>query len=169
MPLRSCRSTSLFDSGRLLKAFNCTALTLIPKSSSSSKLTDYRPISCCNIVYKIISGVLAQRLKGLLPDLISPEQTAFVPERRIADNILLAQEMLQNYHKPSTTPRSTIKVDIQKSFDTVNWKFLLDILSLMGFPCMFIKWISECVTTPIFSININGELAGFFESSRGLR
>ena len=160
---------SFFASGRLLKVFNCTALTLIPKCSSPSKLSDYRPISCCNIVYRIISGVLAQRLKGLLPDIISPEQTTFVPGRRIADNILLAQELLRKYHLPTTKSRSTIKVDIQKAFDTVNWQFLVDILSLMGFPIMFIGWIRECLTSPRYSININGELVGFFRSFRGLR
>ena len=87
---------SFFESKRLLKVFNCTAITLIPKSRTPSKLSDYRPISCCNIVYKIVGGVLAQRLKGLLPELISSDQTAFVPGRSIADNILLAQELLRN-------------------------------------------------------------------------
>ena len=62
---------SFFKSGRLLKEFNCTTITLVPKSNTPSKLTDYRPISCCNIIYKSISGVLAQRMKGILPDLIS--------------------------------------------------------------------------------------------------
>ena len=60
-------------------------------------------------------------------------------------------------------------MDILKAYDTINWQFLLEILSLMGFPSMFIGWIRECVSTPRFSININGELVGFFGSSRGLR
>ena len=80
---------SFFDSGRLLKEFNCTAITLVPKSSAPSKLSDYRPISCCNFIYKSISGVLAQRMKGILLDLISSAQTAFVPGRSIADNTFL--------------------------------------------------------------------------------
>ena len=111
---------SFFESGRLLKEFNCTAITLVPKSSTPSKLSDYRPISCCNIIYKSISGVLAQRMKGILPDLVSSAQTTFVPGRSIADNILLAQEILRNYHKPNTQPRRAIKVDILKAYDTVN-------------------------------------------------
>ena len=160
---------SFFNSGRLLKEFNCTAITLIPKSNSPSKLSDYRPISCCNIIYKSISGILAQRMKGLLPQLVSSAQSAFIPGRSIADNILLAQEILRNYHKPSTQPRSTIKVDILKAYDTVNWQFLLGTLSSMGFPSTFIAWVRKCVTTPKFSVNLNGELVGFFGSSRGLR
>ena len=111
---------SFFESGRLLKEFNCIAITLVPKSGSPSKLTDYRPISYCNIIYKSISGVIAQRMKGILLELVSSDQTAFIPGRSIADNILLAQEILRNYHKPNTPPRSTIKVDILKAYDTVN-------------------------------------------------
>ena len=60
-------------------------------------------------------------------------------------------------------------MDILKAYDTVNWQFLLDALSFMGFPSMFIGWIRECVSTPRYSININRELVGFFGSSRGLR
>ena len=85
---------SFFNSGKLLKEFSCTTITLVPKGSAPSKLSDYRPISCCNIIYKSISGVLAQRMKEILPYLISSAQTAFVQGRSIADNILLAQELL---------------------------------------------------------------------------
>ena len=159
---------SFFISGRLLKEFNCTAITLIPKSNSPSKMSDYRTISCCNIIYKSISGILAQRMKGLLPQLVSSAQSAFIPGRSIADNILLAQKILRNYHKPTTQPRSIIKVDILKAYDTVDWQFLLGTLSSMGFPSTFTDWVRECVTTPKFSINLNGELVGFFGSSRGL-
>ena len=82
---------------------------------------------------------------------------------------MLAQELLRNYHRVDTTPRSTIKVDILKAFDTVDWRFLFALLTALGFPPRFVDWIKECVTTPRFSVNINGELAGFFGSSRGLR
>ena len=60
-------------------------------------------------------------------------------------------------------------MDILKAYDTVNWQFLIQALYFMGFPSLFIGWIRECVSTPKFSININGELVGFFGSSRGLR
>ena len=82
---------SFFESGRLLKEFNCTAITLIPKISSPTKLSDYRPISCCNTIYKCISGILAQRMKGLVPHIISSDQTAFIPRQSIADNITTNQ------------------------------------------------------------------------------
>ena len=105
----------------------------------------------------------------LLPELIGNALSAFVPGRRISDNILLAQELLKNYHRKDTPARCAIKVDIQKAFDTVRWDFLFDVLELMGFPSLVVCWIRECVTTPKFSINLNGELVGFFSSSKGLR
>ena len=63
----------------------------------------------------------------------------------------------------------SIKVDIQKAFDTIRWDFLLDVLDIMGFPSIVKCWIRSCISTPRFSININGELAVFFSSSKGLR
>ena len=111
---------SFFADGRILKQFNSTSLTLVPKILNPSKLSDYRPISCCNFIYKCISGVIAQRMKKVLPDIINPAQSAFVPGRNIADNILLAQELLRNYHRTATKPRCNVKVDILKAYDTMN-------------------------------------------------
>ena len=104
-----------------------------------------------------------------LPNLIDRAQFAFVPGRSISDNILLAQELLRNYHRSDTRPRCILQVDNLKSYDPVKWSFLLNLLSKLGFPSKFIGWIQQCITTLKFSVSINGELAGFFGSSRGLR
>ena len=160
---------SFLKSGRLLKELNHTSITLVPKVQNPSKLNEFRPISCCNIIYKCISGILAKRLKALLPKHIDQAQTTFIPRRNISDNILIAQEILRNYHRGDTTSRFVVKVDLFKAFDTLNWSFLLDLLYKLGFPPKFVGWIRECITTPKFSVNINGELVGFFWSSRGLR
>ena len=132
-------------------------------------MNDYRPISCCNLIYKCISSILASRIKAILPNLINKAQSAFVPGRHISDNILLAQELLWNYHWSDTKPRCALKVDILKAYDSVRWSFLTTLLHKLRFPPRFIGWIHECITSPKFSVNINGELAGFFGSSRGLR
>ena len=153
---------SFFTSGHLLRELNNTAITLIPKSQNPTRLLDFRPISCCNTIYKCISKIIANRIKGILPNFIDKAQSAFIQGRRISDNILLAQELMHNYHRKDATSRSTIKVDILKAFDTVSWTFILDLLDLIGIPCKVIRWIRACMTSPSFSININGELEGFF-------
>ena len=132
-------------------------------------MSDFRPISCCNIMYKCISKILANRLKDVLPSIIDDAQSAFVPGRTISDNILIAQDLLRNYHRSSSPSRCSVRVDFFKAFYTVDWQFLFITLRELNFPQVFIDWIRECICSPKFSINLNGEMTGFFGSSRGLR
>nr|GFA76107.1 hypothetical protein [Tanacetum cinerariifolium] len=112
-----------FTNGRLLKELNHTIIALIHKVNTPARVTDYRPISCCNVLFKCISKIIANRLKGSLKRLVSPNQSAFVPGRCISDNILLTQEIMHNYHLDRAVPRCAFKVDIQKAYDTVDWDF----------------------------------------------
>ncbi|KAL0290465.1 UNVERIFIED_CONTAM: hypothetical protein Sradi_7049700 [Sesamum radiatum] len=158
-----------FVTGRLLKQINATTLTMIPKVQMPLQVSDYRPISCCNVIYKAITKVMVKRMQQILHLIIDQSQNAFVPGRSIADNILLAQELLAGYNQVKLPPRCTIKVDIQKAYDSVEWDFLLESLKLFKFPEKFIGWIEQCISTVMFSISLNGSLYGFFPSSRGLR
>lgn len=79
----------------MLKQTNSTAITLIPKVICPQSLNDFRPISCCNVIYKMISKILSGRLKGILTDIIQLNQLAFIPRRKIADNVLLAHKLLE--------------------------------------------------------------------------
>ncbi|XP_028124903.1 uncharacterized protein LOC114321868 [Camellia sinensis] len=133
------------------------------------KVGDFRPISCCNTLYKCISKIIADRIKVVLPDLIDPMQSAFVHGRRISDNIFLSQELMRGYHKNSPTPRCAMKVDIMKAYDNVTWDFVLHVLRGMGFPPNIICWVKACITSPSFSICINGSLHGYFKGGQGLR
>ncbi|XP_071705361.1 uncharacterized protein [Rutidosis leptorrhynchoides] len=158
-----------FNNSQLLTEINHTILALIPKVETPCKVNDYRPISCCNVIYKCISKIITARIKGSLDSIVSDNQSAFIPGRRISDNILVTQEIMKNYHLDRGTPRCAFKVDIQKAYDTVDWKFLENILLYFGFHRTMIKWIMKCVSTTSFSININGELHGYFKGKRGLR
>ncbi|GJS01701.1 hypothetical protein Tco_0318209 [Tanacetum coccineum] len=113
--------------------------------------------------------IIALIPKESLKTLVSPNQSAFVPGQSIADNILLTQELMHNYHLDRGVPRCAFKVDIQKAYDMVDWDFLKNILAGFGFHDRMIGWIMECVTTTSFLININGSLHGFFKGKRGLR
>ncbi|KAK2652935.1 hypothetical protein Ddye_012791 [Dipteronia dyeriana] len=157
-----------FRSGYLLKELNTTILVLVPKIPNPFTMKDFRPISFCNTLYKIIAKIIANRIEPCLPDIISPSQSTFVAGRSIGDNILLVQELMRNYHKDIGCPRLALKVDLMKAFDMVDWGLLLETLAAFHFPPKIITWIKACLTTPKFSISINSELAGFFSRKRGL-
>ncbi|KAL0288910.1 UNVERIFIED_CONTAM: Retrovirus-related Pol polyprotein from type-2 retrotransposable element R2DM [Sesamum angustifolium] len=158
-----------FTTGRLLKQVNATVLTLIPKVRTPHSVSDFRPISCCNVIYKVISKILVCRFREILDLLISPSQNAFVPGRLISDNVLLAQELFSGYNQCRLPPRCALKVDLRKAYDTVEWDFLFATLRLFGFPAVFIRWIEECVTSAHYSVVVNGGVHGFFAGARGLR
>ncbi|GKE11382.1 putative RNA-directed DNA polymerase, eukaryota, reverse transcriptase zinc-binding domain protein, partial [Tanacetum coccineum] len=158
-----------FNNGCLLKEINNTFLALIPKVSTPLKVNDYRPISCCNVIYKCISKILTNRVIEGIKDVVSDNQSAFIPGRRISDNILVTQELMHNYHNHRGPPRCAFTIDIQKAYDTVDWAFLENILGCFGFPNAMIRWIMACVSSTSFSFCINGNIHGYFKGKRGLR
>jgi hypothetical protein len=87
---------SFLNSGIMDPCINATHIALIPKSATPGCVTDFHPISLCNVIYKLISKVLANRLKVVLPDIISCYQSAFIPSRMINDNILAAYENMHS-------------------------------------------------------------------------
>jgi hypothetical protein len=157
--------------GSLLKKINHTHLCLIPKVQNLESVKDFRPISLCNVVYKIIAKVLANRLKKILPQIISESQSAFVPGRLISDNILIAFETLHHmqHMKGNQQGYMALKLDMSKTYDRVEWAFLENIMLKMGFNISWVSMIMECVRTVSYSVLINGEPRGFFHPTRGLR
>ncbi|GJV17146.1 hypothetical protein Tco_1362469 [Tanacetum coccineum] len=133
--------TDFFDNGQILKEINHTFLALIPKVTTPLKVNDYKPISCCNVIYKCISKILTNRIiEGI------------------------KEELMHNYHRNRGPPRCAFKVDIQKAYDTVDWRFLGFILKCFGFHHTMIKWIMTCVTSASFSIS--GNIHGFFKTKK---
>jgi hypothetical protein len=130
---------------------------------------DFRLIACCNVVYKCITKILSNRMLPLLGDLVRMNSSAFIPSRSISENVLLAQELVRNYHKKKGKPRCTLNIDLMKAYDSVNWEFIIHCLHCFEFPDRFLSWIKEYITSPKFSICINGTLVGYFEGKKGLR
>ncbi|XP_048611893.1 uncharacterized protein LOC106393218 [Brassica napus] len=158
-----------FNSGCLLKQWNSASLALIPKIPNASHPSEFRPISCLNTVYKVISKLLASRLKEILPLMISKSQSAFLPGRLLAENVLLATDLVNGYNTQNISPRGMLKVDLRKAFDCLRWDFILASLRALAIPESYIRLISECLSTASFSISINGALGGFFNSTKGIR
>lgn len=75
---------------------NDTHICLIPKTKNPQKVTEYCPISLCNVIYRILAKVLANRLKKILPGVVSNSQSAFVPRILITDNVLVAFETMHH-------------------------------------------------------------------------
>nr|GEW31422.1 hypothetical protein [Tanacetum cinerariifolium] len=158
-----------FINGHLLKEINHTFIALIPKVPTPHRVNDYRPISCCNVIYKCISKIITNRIIEGIKEVVSDNQSAFVPGRRISDNILLTQELMYAYHRDIGPPRCDFKIDIQKAYDMADWRFMGIILKQFGFPPLITKWIMACVSSTSFSIGVNGDIHGFFRRKRGLR
>lgn len=109
-----------FSTGHLLKQINHTTLVLIPKSSHANEVSDYRPMACCIIFYKLISKILASRIAPVLGKIIDMAQSAFVEGRNISDNIYLAEALLRQYQRARTSPKCLLKVDLRKAFDSID-------------------------------------------------
>ena len=140
---------------------NAALLSLVPKSADAEKLSDYRPIACCNVIDKVFSKLLARRLKATLPEAIELNQCTFVEGRLLLENVMLATELVKDYHKLSVSSRSAIKLDISKAFDTVKWTFIEDTLRAMNYPDLFVTWIMKCIMTAIFCV-CEWRIGGFF-------
>ncbi|KAL0444841.1 UNVERIFIED_CONTAM: hypothetical protein Slati_2206800 [Sesamum latifolium] len=121
-----------FNMGKLLKQINATLLTLIPKVAAPRTVGDYRPISYCHVLYKIITKIIVHRMQLVMQKIISPSQNAFVSGRRISNNVLLAQELFTGYNRQNFPPRCAHKVDLRKAYDTLEWDFVLAALKLFG-------------------------------------
>lgn len=159
-----------YHTGNIPAELNKTNIVLIPKKNRPTSPVDFRPISLCNVLYKIIAKSVANRIKGKLPDLICQSQHAFIPGRRIANNIIIAQEIVHSFGLKSYAQNAfMLKIDLSKAFDKLEWDFIAVALQRKGFHPHFINLVLSCINSSSFSVNINGQAYGSFNANRGIR
>ncbi|XP_074293503.1 uncharacterized protein LOC141620564 [Silene latifolia] len=154
-----------------MKEWNNTHIILIPKVEKPEQISQYRPISLCNVIYWLASKCLANRLKLVMSSVVSESQQAFVPSRLMSDSCVITHEIMHylNKTKRSSVSYAALKLDMHKAFDRVSWTFLIAVLKRFGFPVFWQSIIWECISTVTYNIIINGEPSSTFRPSCGLR
>ncbi|CAJ2659660.1 unnamed protein product [Trifolium pratense] len=157
--------------GYFPSSLNETNICLIPKCESPITMKDFRPISLCNVLYKMVSKVLANRLKLVIEKCISEEQSAFVEGRSIIDNALIAIEIIHALKRRTRGAKGelALKIDISKAYDKVEWSFLKGVLMRMGFSDKWVQLIMLCESSVNYSALVNFEKVGPIHPGRGLR
>ncbi|XP_042939551.1 uncharacterized protein LOC122274591 [Carya illinoinensis] len=159
------------NQGGTLQEVKDTFIALIPKVKNPIKVTEFRPISLYNVLYKIVTKTLAKRLKCILPSLISVNQSAFVPGRLISNNTLIAYEVLHSMQSRMKGRKGfmALKLDMSKAYNRVEWGFVEAVMQKIGFPQHWVHLIQKCLNSVSYSILVNGEPQQKFYPSRGIR
>jgi len=147
-----------------------TNITLIPNGNSQLNMKYWRPVALCNVLYKLISNVLANRLKAVLSQCISDNQSAFVPSRSILDNAIISIEVI-HFMKTKTRGNDmyvSLKLDISKAYDIIVWDYLREVMVKMGFDSRWIHWMCMCVESFDYSMIFNHEAVGPIILGHGL-
>ena len=158
-----------YRSGKLPLSQTQAVITLVEKKDSDrTLLKNWRPISLLNVDYKIMSKVIAFRLKKVLSKLIHTDQTAYVQGRYIGENIRLIEDIFF-YTEYNNSPGALLCVDFEKAFDSLNWDFVVETLKIFGFGQSILNWFSILYNDSKSCVLNNGFSTPFFNVKRGVR
>ena len=162
---------NVLNSNASIADINNTYITLVPKVKMPNRMKDFQPIGLCNVACKLLSKVLANRLKTVLPQIISKNQSTFLSERLITNNVLVAFELMHylEHKKSGNNGYMAVKLDMSKAYDMVEWVFIEKVMRRLGFDEKWIGWVMKCITSVSYSILINGEAHGNISPTRGFR
>lgn len=158
-----------FEGFPLPQGMTSSIISLIPMTKQPMTYSDFRPISLCNYGYKVVSKVICDRLATILPNIISLNQSGFVRGRNIVENFMLSRELLMDIDRPVRGHNIILKLDMAKAYDRMEWDFILKVLKKFGFGYRFTSLIAQLLYNCWFSISFNGNISGYFKSSRGIR
>lgn len=150
---------------------NDTIIALITKVNKPEKMEQFRPISFCNVTYKIISKCMCERLKKSMGTVISETQSAFVSNRLIHYNAIMGFEgqHCMKKNKFNNGDRLALKLDMSKAYDRVEWVFVEEMILKLGYIKEWVVKLMKCITSVSFSILVNGEVKGKIIPTKGLR
>lgn len=159
------------NTGDLDKKWNETVIIMVPKGSDPQGIADYRPISLCNVFMRIVTKVLANRIKDFLPSIIGEEQSAFIKGRLISDNILLAHEVMHSLKQKRKRKDAflAVKIDMSKAYDRVNWRFLEKFMKRIGLESQWVDRVMHCVESVSYKLKINDKISEVIHPARGIR
>lgn len=159
-----------FENQQFDSALGETLIVLIPKVDYPLSFKDFMSISLCNVIYKLITKILVNRIRPMLNDIISAMQSSFIPGRNTSDNAISLQEIVYHQRKSKRKAGNLVfKLDLEKGYDRVDWRFLEKTLRAFGFPTACVRLIMFCVTASQLTIHWNGERLPPFSAKRGLR
>ncbi|VFQ73124.1 unnamed protein product [Cuscuta campestris] len=153
----------------LPRVFGSTLIILIPKIEGAITLDQFRPISLSTFFSKILSRILSDRLKIVLPTLISPEQAAFQQGKSINEHVLMVKEMVHLLSANTKGGNCIIKLDLSKAFDNISWSYLEQILIKFGFSPRIVQLLMGNLRSTFFSVLVNGQPKGFFPMQCGVK
>lgn len=153
--------------GHIHAPLNSTFNALISKSDNPTSFQEFRLISLCNCLYKIVSKIIARHIKIVLSRRISYEQFGFLEGRQIHEAIGVAQEALHSM-KTRNLKSVVIKIDLSKAYNHVNWLYIKMFLAHLGFHYNYIRWIMSCIYLVSFAILITAQPQIYFSQKGGL-